>query len=251
MASPKKENTSWGKVASWYDEAVSQKDSYQKSLILPNILRMSEVKKGDNVIDIACGTGFFSIELSKTGASVVGVDISQELLEMAKSKKSAVEFIKASAEDLSLVKKTGFDKAFIVLALQNINNAKKALSECSLKLKTGGKLYIVLNHPCFRIPEFSSWGWDGDVQYRKIERYLSETKTEIQMHPGADPKIKTLSFHRPLQYYFKSFEKAGFAATRIEEWNSNKESEPGPRAGAENRARKEIPLFMAIECMKL
>jgi hypothetical protein len=32
----------------------------------------------------------------------------------------------------------------------------------------------------------------------------------------------------------------------IGEWYSHKESQPGPRAKAENRARKEFPLFLAL-----
>ena len=32
----------------------------------------------------------------------------------------------------------------------------------------------------------------------------------------------------------------------MEEWISNKKSEPGKRAKAENRSRKEIPLFLAL-----
>jgi hypothetical protein len=32
----------------------------------------------------------------------------------------------------------------------------------------------------------------------------------------------------------------------LQEWSSHKESQPGPRARAENRARKEFPLFLAL-----
>ena len=39
---------------------------------------------------------------------------------------------------------------------------------------------------------------------------------------------------------------AGFAVDGLEEWISNKKSRPGKRAKAENRSRKEIPLFLAL-----
>ena len=55
----------------------------------------------------------------------------------------------------------------------------------------------------------------------------------------------------PLQVYFKALKRAGFAVTGLEEWISNKKSEAGPRAKAEDKARKEIPLFMMIEATKL
>ena len=72
------------------------------------------------------------------------------------------------------------------------------------------------------------------------------------MNPGEkDNKSFTYSFHRPLQLYFKTFAKNGFAVTRLEEWISHKESEPGPRQDAENTARKEIPLFLFLEAVKM
>ena len=114
-------------------------------------------------------------------------------------------------------------------------------------------MYIVMNHPAFRIPGGSSWGFDvaTQQQYRRVDQYLSEKNIEISMHPGSDPDEKTISFHRPLQVYFKAFAAAGFAAVRLEEWNSHKKSETGPRQKEEDRMRKEIPLFMILELQAL
>jgi hypothetical protein len=118
--------------------------------------------------------------------------------------------------------------------------------------KKGGSLYIVLNHPAFRVPKESSWGWDEaeKKQYRRVDRYLSELKISIQMHPGDKPSQYTTSFHRPLQYYFKALYKAGFSVQLMEEWNSHKQSQKGPRAEAEDIARKEIPLFLCLVVVK-
>lgn len=80
---------------------------------------------------------------------------------------------------------------------------------------------------------------------------MSETRVKIRMHPGIDPEAYTISFHRPLQYYFKLLAKYGFYVSRLEEWISHKRSQPGPRAEAENTARKEIPLFLFIEGTKM
>ena len=50
--------------------------------------------------------------------------------------------------------------------------------------------------------------------------------------------------------FLKYFAKNGFAVTRLEEWISHKESEKGLRKLAEDKARKEIPMFMMIEVKK-
>jgi hypothetical protein len=54
-----------------------------------------------------------------------------------------------------------------------------------------------------------------------------------------------------MQDYMKALSSAGFAITRIEEWISHKKSEKGPRQEAEDRARKEFPLFLAIEARRI
>ena len=70
---------------------------------------------------------------------------------------------------------------------------------------------------------------------------------------AAHPRITaaTVSFHRPLQYYVKALAKAGFVIEKLEEWTSLKESTSGPRAKAENDARKEFPLFLYLGVKKI
>ena len=82
---------------------------------------------------------------------------------------------------------------------------------------------------------------------------MSDQSLRIDMTPGeadAARKTFTVSFHRPLQSYFKALNKAGLAVTRLEEWISHKKSQKGPRAAEEDRTRKEIPMFLCIEARK-
>jgi ubiquinone/menaquinone biosynthesis C-methylase UbiE len=246
----KQSDTSWNRVAGWYDNLLAGEGTYQKDLILPNLLRLMELKRGETVLDLACGSGFFAREFAKHGVSVVGADASQQLIEMARAEKiSNAKFYVSKADKLDFIKNGSIDKIAIVLALQNIENVGNVLRECARAMKPGGELFLVLNHPAFRVPKASDWGWDEKTktQYRRIDAYLSESKVEIQMHPGAKPSEKTISFHRPLQYYFKALNKAGFAVTGLEEWNSNRKSQAGPRAKTEDEARKEIPLFLFLK----
>lgn len=257
--------TSWGEVAEWYSDLLEKEEgTYQKELILPNLVRLMDIKKGEFVLDLACGQGFFTREIYKLGAKVMGVDVSKELVGLAekigKAENLKIDYRVSSADDLSFIKNNSIDKIVIVLAIQNIENVAGVLKECQRILKLNGKLFLVLNHPAFRIPKQSSWDWDekNKSQYRRIDQYLSESKVEIQMHPSASsgrvPGLKsekTISFHRPLQYYFKLLGKNGLAVDRLEEWNSHKKSQPGPRAKAEDKIRKEIPLFMFLEAIKI
>ncbi len=260
-------NTSWGKVADWYDELLEESpDSFQARVILPNLLRILDIKPlartvlasgGMKIIDIACGQGYFSRVLAAAGAQVIGADISGELISKAKERSpKGIDFHVASADKLNFAQNNSFDLAVIILSLQNIENFSGALAESARVLKPKGKLIIVLTHPAFRIPQKSSWEWDDKKgkQYRRIESYLKEYKIEIDMAPGEKDKSKkkkTLSFHRPLQSYIQTLHKVGFVVTQLEEWISHKKSQKGPRSAEEDRIRKEIPMFLMLEATKL
>ncbi len=252
-AKPAKQETSWGHVANWYHEHISEsEDTYHEKVIKPNLLRVVGDIRGKHVLDVACGQGYFSRALALAGARVTGADIAPELIQIAKKMGPAdISYITAPASRMPLPD-ASFDVATCVLALQNIKDLSGALAQVSRLLKKGGAFVVVLNHPCFRIPRHSQWGFDPDanIQFRRIDGYLSEHSYAIQMHPGSAPGVTTMSYHRPLQLYIKEFAKHGFALTGLEEWISHRVSEKGPRAQAEDRARKEFPLFLMLNARK-
>jgi len=271
-------STSWGKEADWYDDYLHDDDSYQKQIIMPNLLRIINPTPGKKILDLACGQGLFSEAILEKGANVTGVDISEELINIAKNRLKNIiskddSFIVSPADKIlsAGIKEATCDSAICVLAAQNIKEFDVAVKETSKVLKPKGKFVLVLNHPCFRIPKNSDWHFDaegggpeGDPSYimtngrkagrygRVIYSYMSEGEIKIDMHPGEQDRRKksyTTSFHRSMQIYSKWLANAGFAILRIEEWVSHKKSNPGSRESADKRAKKEIPLFMCIEAV--
>ena len=80
---------------------------------------------------------------------------------------------------------------------------------------------------------------------------MSPAKIKIDMHPSEKiKKVYTYSFHHSLQDYMKALSASSFAIVKMEEWISHRKSQEGPRAKAEDIARKEIPVFMAFEAIK-
>ncbi len=247
-----KPTESWGSVAEWYERHLDEPGTYHKEVLLPNLLRLVAPKRGDEVLDLASGTGYFSSAFAAEGAMVTGIDVSEELIAIARKRSPSVSYHVASAEHVEIVSDRSKNKATIVLAIQNIAHAPKVFSEAARTLREGGTLHIVMNHPAFRIPKRSFWGYDDKkrLQWRRLDGYLSESASEIEMHPGIPGSPLTISYHRPLQYYFKALQKAGFLVERLEEWTSHKASDSGPRANAENDARKEFPLFLYLGAKK-
>ena len=107
---------------------------------------------------------------------------------------------------------------------------------------------MVMTHPCFRIPRQTHWGWDEEkkIQFRRVDHYASEVDIPILTPPVAVSDKFTETYHRPLQNYFAKLSAVGLWVDILEEWMSRKTSQPGRRSRAENRARKEIPLFLAL-----
>ena len=245
----KKNDTSWGGVASWYDDYLKDEDTYQAKVIAPNLMRMLNLKEGERVLDVACGQGYFTRLALKDAKDVAGADISKELVAKARAQTPGATFYVAPAANLNFAKDDTYDAALCVLALQNIEDLQATFKEVRRVLKPGGRFVFVLNHPAFRVLKRSSWGFDEEakIQYRRVDGYLSSAKISVDMHPGRARSAKTISYHRSLQDFFKAMSSAGLAAARLEEWISHRQSQKGPRQKAEDAARREIPLFMCIE----
>lgn len=255
--------THWGDVADWYDQLVGEEGSeFHREIVLPGAMRLLAVKPGDEVLDIACGQGVLCRLLSRQGVASVGIDAAPDLIRMAKDRNAQLpaDAIKpvyqtGDVRDLSGLAendKGGFAAAACLLAIQNIHPIAPIFRGVARLLRPMGRLVIVMMHPCFRGPRETSWDWDAKnmVQYRRVDRYLTPRKIPIVTHPGKG-KDYTWTFHKPIEAYVKALRNAGLLVDALEEWSSHKQSTSGPRAGAENTARREIPLFMAIRGVKM
>lgn len=245
--------TSWGQVADWYEDHLAGGDTYHEKVIAPHVLRLMEPIKGKPIIEIGCGEGYFTRLLKKNGHTIVGSDISEELIHKAQQHNDGIRYVVAPADTLSFAQDVSAAGMLAVLTLQNMERIEPVMQEAARVLSKDGRILIILNHPAFRIPQRSSWGFDQEkgMQYRRLDGYLSAHAAKIDMHPGARAgKTYTHSYHRSLQDYSKALRTAGFVITKIEEWISHRVSEQGPRKQAEDVARKEFPLFLAIEAMQ-
>ncbi|MBA3721154.1 MAG: class I SAM-dependent methyltransferase [Parachlamydiaceae bacterium] len=249
-------STSWNKIGKWYDDTVGEQGHYyHQTLIIPNVMKMLDLPSTPNasLLDLACGQGVLSRQLPSS-VTYTGLDLATSLIRAARQydKNTKHEFIVADATKGLPITKKDFTHAAIILALQNIQDPFAVFKNASKHLIPGAKFVIVLNHPCFRIPRQSSWKVDLDnkIQYRRIDRYMSDMKIPIQTHPGKGQESpQSWTFHHPLSSYCYWLKEAGFSINLIDEWCSNKVSE-GKAAKMENRSREEIPLFMAIVATK-
>jgi len=251
----KPQRTDWGDVADWYDQLVGESGSdFHREVVLPGVLRLLDAKPQQKILDIACGQGVLCRILAEKNVEATGVDAAKNLIEMARQRGPAsIHYHVGDARNLEFLSESNFDSAACLLAIQNIHPIAPVFAGVSRALRSDGKFVMVMMHPCFRGPKETSWGWDAEkkVQYRRVDRYLIPRKSPIVTRPGREPDVYTWTFHKPIELYVKSLRSAGLLIDAIEEWPSHKISTSGPRAHAENVARKEIAMFMAIRAVKV
>ena len=128
-------------VASKYDLTNAVLSGGNSTLWRYAVVKAIDPQSGERVLDIACGTGTSSSALTRTGATVVGLDFSPGMLEQARRKHSSVEFVEGDAMQLPFVSDE-FDAVTISFGLRNVADPRAALDEMYRVLKPGGRLVI-------------------------------------------------------------------------------------------------------------
>ncbi len=119
------------------------------------IFNLFKVKKGTLLLDAGCGTGNFSLKLAHKGAQVVGVDVSPEMLSIARDKADG-ENLKIVFREMNICNLSFpegyFDGIISIATFEFIQAPRRAFNELIRVLKRGGYLLVGT------INKNSSWG---------------------------------------------------------------------------------------------
>jgi 2-polyprenyl-3-methyl-5-hydroxy-6-metoxy-1,4-benzoquinol methylase len=175
--------------------------------------------KGKKILDAGCGEGYLSRILAQRGASVIAVDYSKKMIEMAKEKTSdklSIVYHHGNCEELDFLEKASFDIIVSNMVLQDFAGYKKAIKQMYELLKENGIFIFSISHPCFSTP---SCGWirneKGEKSHWKTDRYFDEVVFEQPWPRGI--KDGVLQFHRTLTSYFNTVIEAGFVVESLVE----------------------------------
>ena len=104
-------------------------------------LLTSHITPYSKVLEIGCGTGYFTRELLKTGADILAIDISPDLLSKARNNinTSNVEFRQENAYELSSIPDDSFDAVMGSSVLHHLE-VDRVLAQFHRVLKTKGTL---------------------------------------------------------------------------------------------------------------
>ena len=100
------------------------------------------VSPGDSVLDACCGTGDLALACARAGGRVTGLDFSERMLERARAKSSAIEWVQGDA--LALPFEDGsFDAATVGFGVRNLEDLAGGLAELRRVLRPGGRLGVL------------------------------------------------------------------------------------------------------------
>ena len=249
--------TSWESVADWYTAWVGEEGGrHHRTLTIPALIALLKPQPAEEILDVGSGPGVLAPHIVQAGAHYTGVDASRSMLRFARKQHGRYgRFLQADAARLGSVtqlRPASFDAAVFLLSIQDMDPLPSVLESVAWALRGGGRVVMVMTHPCFRVPRLSGWGWDEGrrLQYRRVDRYLTPLRVPVET-VGNRETAATSRFHRPLHEYINGLAACGFVVDAMHEIATDRGGRPGSRASAEDFATREIPLFLGLRGRKV
>jgi demethylmenaquinone methyltransferase/2-methoxy-6-polyprenyl-1,4-benzoquinol methylase len=121
------------------------------------------VAPGDRVLDACCGTGDLALAAVRAGGRVTGLDFSERMLDRARQKSTAVEWVRGDALALPFEDGT-FDAATVGFGVRNLDDLERGLAELRRILRPGGRLGVLeITRPRGLLAPFYRLWFDGLV----------------------------------------------------------------------------------------
>jgi demethylmenaquinone methyltransferase/2-methoxy-6-polyprenyl-1,4-benzoquinol methylase len=160
-------------------------------------------RPGEDILDMAGGTGDIAFRMARRGARVTVADINPDMLEVGRERAHArgltgLSWKVENAEKLTF-SDASFDAYTIVFGIRNVTDIPAALGEAHRVLKRGGRFYCM---------EFSSSDWPGFAQL--YETYASRVIPRIGKAVASDEES-----YRYLVESIRRFPKPGVFRTMV------------------------------------
>ncbi len=168
---------------------------------------------GKKLLDLGCGPGLHAKEYCNRGAEVIGIDISEEMIKIAKEQVPKATFLKANLLELPF-KNNHFDIITSSYVLDHIKDLGFAAKEIFRILKLGGEFIFTIPHPIINM-----FREQKDNEYVPSHSYFDNALKKFNI--GSAGKIFE-SYPGTMEDLFKPFLSQGFILTDF------KENKPDP-----------------------
>lgn len=179
----------------------------------PALFSLAPDLQGKAVLDLGCGYGENCAEFKALGAAtVLGVDISEKMLAVAKAEYKDIEFIRADMSDLSFLKGK-YDVVFSSLALHYIEDFGTLAKNIYRLLNAGGYFIFSQEHPLTTAPiAGASWSRDpeGNLLHYNLTDYARSGKRSTRWIVDGVEK-----YHRTFSEIINALIAAGFTIEKM------------------------------------
>jgi SAM-dependent methyltransferase len=215
MTGPSRRSRRWERNAEFWTRIIRERlDPFRTELTDAAVLRAVGPCRDKAILDAGCGEGYLSRMLAGRGALAVGVDRSMGLIEAAADSGGLSGFPRFMLADLSsLPLPSGhFDSVVCNHSLNELRYPQAAISEFARVLKPGGRLVILMLHPCF----YGGRDQSGRRYDIDVDQYFATRRVEQKFSvSGLISPAPTVIWVRPLESYFALLADAGFCVRQL------------------------------------
>ncbi|WP_183563692.1 methyltransferase domain-containing protein [Mucilaginibacter sp. SP1R1] len=158
-----------------------------------SVLELLDVKPGEYILDLGCGTGDLTQQIQNKGAKVKGTDLSPDMIAQAKEKYPEVDFAVENAADFFTDDK--YDAVFSNAALHWVHDQNGALRSVYNSLKHGGRFVAEMG------------GKDN------MARLIEATRLVLQNHGYQQQADAKIWYFPSVAEYATKLEEHGFRVT--------------------------------------
>jgi ubiquinone/menaquinone biosynthesis C-methylase UbiE len=214
----------------WTRLARAGYDVYREHLNTPAFLRMLPPVDGLSGLDIGCGEGSNTRQVSGRGATMTGVDVSKTFIHHAAEEEArrplGIRYYIASAIALPF-DDGAFDFATAFMSLMDIPETERALAEAWRVVKPGGFFQFSITHPCTDTPHRRNLRDErGQTYALEIGRYYEQTVGRVDewIFSAAPPELRATlrkfrvpRFHSTLSSWVNAIVNAGWTIEAMDE----------------------------------
>jgi 2-polyprenyl-6-hydroxyphenyl methylase / 3-demethylubiquinone-9 3-methyltransferase len=131
---------------SWWDPAGPSKPLHELNPLRLRYVELAAGLRDARVLDVGCGGGILSEAMARGGARVLGIDLSQAVLDVAElhalEAELAVEYRAIAAEELAAASPRSFDLVTCMEMLEHVPDPAATLAALATLVKPGGNVIV-------------------------------------------------------------------------------------------------------------